>query len=137
MQTPTPVRVVITALALIAAIVDVACFSERQSTGPSVAAGDCRIAVGSPIIGSTRALVAIRNYSFNPDTLRVKPGTVVTWLNCEPETIDPHTSIATGGAWNSGFLPPGTSYSWTFQSAGRFNYYCEPHPFMKGVVIVE
>jgi plastocyanin len=137
MQKTTPIRVVITALALIAAIIDVACFSERQTTAPSLAVGDCRIAIGSPIIGSTRALVALRNYGFHPDTLHVKPGTVVTWLNCEPETIEPHTSSADAGEWNSGYLAPGTSYSWTFQSVGRFNYFCEPHPFMKGVVIVE
>lgn len=137
MQKPTAVRVVITALALIAAIFAVACFSERQATAPSIATGDCRIAVGSPIIGSTRALIALKNYGFHPDTLRIKAGTVVTWLNCEPQTIEPHTSSAEGGEWNSGYLSPGSSYSWTFQSVGRFNYFCEPHPFMKGVVIVE
>jgi plastocyanin len=138
MQTPTPLRVIITALALIAAIVAVACFSERQaSTGPNLVVGDCRIAVGSPIVGSTQALVALRNYGFHPDTLRVKPGTAVTWINCEPETVEPHTSNAENGEWHSGYLAPGTSYSRTFQTAGRFDYFCEPHPFMKGVVIVE
>ena len=137
MQRTTPVRVVITALALIAAIIGVACFSERQATAPNLTGGDCRIAVGSPILGSTRAVIALRNYGFHPDTIRVKPGTVVTWLNCEPVTIEPHTSSAEAGEWHSGDIAPGSSYSWTFQSVGRFNYFCEPHPFMKGVVIVE
>lgn len=137
MHNPSPIRLVITALALAAAVIDVACFSDRQSTAPSLAVGDCRVGVGSTIVGSTQALVAIHNYGFHPDTVRVKAGTVVTWLNCEPETVDPHTSHADGGQWNSGFIPPGASYSHTFSDAGRFDYFCEPHPFMKGVVIVE
>jgi plastocyanin len=121
-----------------AVVFTLACFSERQSaTAPSGGLGACTLAIAPPIIGTTQALVALRNYSYNPDTLRVKPGTVVTWVNCEPATVDPHTSIATGGEWNSGYLAPGTSYSWTFQNAGTYNYFCEPHPFMKGVVIVE
>ena len=137
MHNPTPLRLVMTALALTAAVIDVACFSEHQATAPNLTVGDCRIAVGSPIVGSTQALVALRNYGFHPDTLRVKAGTVVTWINCEPETIEPHTSTAEGGAWNSSFISPGTSYSHTFAGVGRFDYFCEPHPFMKGVVIVE
>ena len=134
----TPLRVVITALALAAAIIGVACFSERPAvTAPNVGIGDCRIGVGSPIVGSTQALVALQNFAFHPDTLRVKAGTVVTWINCEPSTVDPHSSKASGGEWNSGFLAPGTSYSWTARSAGRFTYFCEPHPFMKAIIIVE
>lgn len=115
-----------------------ACFSDRAAaTSPNVTTGDCRIAVGSPIVGSTQALVAIRNYTFVPDTLRIKRGAVVTWINCEPETVDAHSSKADGGEWTSGFLTPGKSWSTTLSSAGPFSYFCEPHPFMKGVVIVE
>ena len=137
MQTPTPVRVVITALALIAAIVDVACFSERQSTAPNGALGACNLAIAPPIIGTTQALVALRNYSFNPETLHVAAGTTVTWVNCEPPNIDPHTSHARGGEWTSGYLVPGATYSWRFNDVGSYEYFCEPHPFMHGVVIVE
>lgn len=116
----------------------VACFSDRAApAAPNVTTGDCRIAVGSPIVGSTQALVAIRNFTFVPDTLRIRRGTAVTWINCEPETVDAHSSKADGGEWTSGFLTPGKSWSTTFPNVGRFSYYCEPHPFMKGVVIVE
>jgi plastocyanin len=138
MQKPTAVRVVITALALIAAIFAVACFSERQAaTAPNGALGDCSVSIAPPIIGNTQALVALRNYSFNPETLHVAVGTTVTWVNCEPSNIDPHTSHARGGQWTSGYLSPGMTYSWKFNEVGLYEYFCEPHPFMHGVVIVQ
>ena len=133
------IRAIVGAAVLGAAVQTVACFSEHQmATGPTGnVSGDCRIPVTSPIVGSTQAIVAIRNFSFQPATVRVKPGTVVTWVNCEPETVDSHSSKADGGQWNSPFLPPGATYSHTFTAAGQFGYFCEPHPFMRGVVIVE
>jgi plastocyanin len=138
MHRPSPVRVAITALALIAAIIDVACFSDRQATtAPVGSLGQCTVAIGPPIIGTTQALVALRNYSFNPDTLHILAGTTVTWVNCEPPGIDSHTSNSETGVWSSGFLAQGATYSHTFSTVGRFNYFCEPHPFMRGVVIVE
>ena len=138
MQKRTPLRVVITVVALIAAIIDVACFSERQSaTAPSGSLGTCNLAIAPPIIGTTQALVAVRNFSFNPDTVHVSIGTTVTWVNCEPPAIDPHTSNAQDGEWASGYIVPGATYSRRFNDVGRFDYYCEPHPFMRGVVIVE
>lgn len=137
MHSPTPVRVVITALALAAAIVDVACFSERQATAPNGSIGQCTVPIGPPIVGETQALIALHNYSFNPETLHVAAGTTVTWVNCEPPTIDPHTSSARGGEWHSGYISPGSTYSRKFSDVGSFEYFCEPHPFMHGVVIVE
>ena len=137
MHRPTPLRVIVTVLALVAAAIDAACFSERQATAPSGAIDQCSIPIGPPIIGSTQALVALRNYAFHPETLHVAAGTTVTWVNCEPANIDPHTSSARGGAWDSGYLAPGTSYSRQFNDVGTFDYACVPHPFMHGVVIVQ
>lgn len=114
------------------------CFSERTHGGPTGhVSGDCRIPIDSPIIGSTGALVAIRNFTFSPATVRVKPGTTVTWINCEPEGIDAHTSTSDDALWDSPFLEPGATYSYTFAATGTYDYHCLPHPFMQGVVIVE
>ena len=115
------------------------CFSERaKASGPvGPTTGACRIPIGSPIIGATGALVAIQNFTFFPETLHVKPGTTVTWMNCEPETGEAHTSTADAGTWDSPFLSPGATYSHTFGGTGRFDYHCVPHPFMKGVVVVD
>jgi plastocyanin len=115
-----------------------ACFSERQAaTGPPGAAETCNISINSPIVGSTVAIVAIRNFGFHPQTVTVKPGTTVTWVNCEPEGIDDHTSTSDDGQWDSPFLEPGATYSHTFGAAGTFDYHCTPHPAMQAVVVVQ
>jgi plastocyanin len=115
-----------------------ACFSERQAaTAPPGGTETCNIPVNSPIVGSTVAIVAIRNFGFHPQTVTVKPGTTVTWVNCEPEGIDAHTSTADGGQWDSPFLEPGATYSHTFSAAGTFDYHCIPHPSMQATVVVQ
>jgi plastocyanin len=48
-----------------------------------------------------------------------------------------HTSTANGGAWNSGTMAPGASFSTTFSSAGTFQYHCTIHPGMVGTVTVQ
>ena len=124
-------------IALGSALLAWGCISERTTAGPANASGDCRIAVGGPIVGATQALVAIRNFGFHPDTIRVKPGAQVTWLNCEDSSVDAHTSTSTSGVWKSKYMNPGESWTRTFTAVGAFPFFCEPHPFMRGVVIVE
>jgi plastocyanin len=123
--------------AVAALIAGVACFSERPVTGPPNANAICGIALGSPIFGGTQALMAIRNFAYLPDTIRVTAGTTVTWVNCEPPQIDAHTATSDTDLWSSAFLPPGATYSRTFDTRGRFAFYCVPHPSMRGTIIVE
>ena len=112
-----------------------ACFSERASvTGSN---GECSLPVTSPIFGSTRALIAIRSFAFQPDTIRVQPGSVVTWVNCEPGNEDAHTSTSDDQVWDSPIIAPGETYTRTFSVAGTFDYLCGIHPSMRGTVIVE
>lgn len=113
------------------------CFSERSQGVVDPAAGECRLALNSTVFGSPQALVAMRDFAFSPAEIRVKPGTTVTWVNCEPPSIDPHTSTSNERVWDSPLLGPNQTYSRTFDEAGRFPYHCEPHPFMQAVVIVE
>jgi plastocyanin len=113
------------------------CFSERSQGVIDPAQEECRVALSSPVFGAPQALVAIRDFAFSPAEIRVQRGTTVTWINCEPPTIDPHTSTSNVRIWGSALLGPGETYSRTFDEAGRFPYHCEPHPFMQAVVIVE
>jgi len=104
-------------------------------TGPS---GVCRIPVGSGVVGSVQAVVAIREFVYVPDTLRVPRGTTVTWVNCEEDFAnEPHTASDDAGGWASQEMSPTDMYSRRFDSPGVFPYFCEPHPFMHGVLIVE
>jgi plastocyanin len=123
-----------TALALLTLL---SCFSDR--TGIVEPNGDgCTVPAGA--IGTGRAVVFIRDFAFYPDTLRVAAGTRVTWVNCEPAAIESHTSTADDTAddtWNSGPIAPGESFFHIYTATGTNGYFCIPHPFMIGAIIVE
>ena len=78
--------------------------------------------------------VVIREFAFDPDTLTVTVNTIVRWTNREMVL---HSTTADDGAWESPLIEPGKSYSRRFGQPGIYPYYCTPHPFMRGVVIVE
>lgn len=121
--------------ALLAAL---ACFSERQDPVAAGPEGVCRIPVGSQVVGSVQVVVAIRQFVYLPDTLRISRGTTVTWVNCEEDFAnEPHTATDEAGGWSSQELSPTDLYSRRFDTPGVFRYFCEPHPFMHGVLIVE
>lgn len=71
--------------------------------------------------------------AFGPDTLRIAAGTKVTWSNADGMT---HTVTELNALFDSGNLPSGKTFSYTFSTTGSFKYYCVIHPGMKGVVIV-
>jgi plastocyanin len=77
--------------------------------------------------------VNIDGFAFAPATLTVKAGTTVTWTNKDE---DPHTVVDNGGAFRSQALGSGGTYSFTFPTAGTFDYICSVHPFMHGTVVV-
>lgn len=102
------------------------CFSERVAGTEPPPDGDlCQ--------GTPANVVQIRNFAFGTAQLEVASGTRVTWVNCDQVT---HTSTADAGAWDSGPLAPGATFSRTFAAAGSFPYHCDPHPGMKATVVV-
>jgi len=80
--------------------------------------------------------IDISSISYRTSELRVPLGTTVRWLNKDPvaHTV---TTDNEGSDWGSNLLGPGEIYEFTFQREGTFSYHCVPHPFMRGVVIVE
>ena len=109
-----------------------ACFSERSET-TEPPGGDAALCGASPPAGT----VQMRNFAFVPTEVRVRPGTSVTWVNCEGSAGAPHTSTSDRGVWDSPLLGPNQTFVRTFAQAGRFPYHCEPHPFMTATVVVE
>lgn len=77
--------------------------------------------------------VNIVNYAFNPAVLSVPTGTTVTWTNGDSVA---HTVTSDTGAFESGNLAKGQSFSYTFNTAGTYDYICSIHPSMKGKVVV-
>ena len=77
--------------------------------------------------------VSIKNFAFNPPNATVSAGTTVTWVNNDQV---PHTATANDGAFDSGTLQPGQSYSFKFDKAGTYAYHCNIHPYMTATVTV-
>lgn len=78
--------------------------------------------------------ISVANFSFSPNSLTVKVGTKVTWTNNDSVT---HTVTENNGAFNSGDLAPGSSFSFTFSKAGTYSYHCSIHPSMTATITVQ
>ena len=79
------------------------------------------------------ATVTIDNFSFSPETLTIKPGTKVTFVNHDDI---PHTVVAVDKSFRSKALDTDDSYEFTFTTAGDFDYFCGLHPHMKAKIVV-
>jgi plastocyanin len=128
------VRIGACAVALLGGGALLSCVSER-ATGITSAAGSCGVQLPAEAFGST--VVAIRDFAFAPAAIRVRPGTTVTWVSCEPTGTEPHTSTSDTGVWSSPLLVTGSTNTQTFDAAGSYPYHCTLHPGMRGTVTVE
>lgn len=78
--------------------------------------------------------VVISSMSFFPRALSIKAGTTVKWIN---KDVTAHTVTANDTSFDSGHLPVGASFSYTFTTPGTFAYICAMHPEqMRGVTIL-
>ena len=78
--------------------------------------------------------VIIKDFSFNPGEINVKIGDKVTWIN--NDNVKHTVTSDSGDELNSELFGNGEKYEHVFNVAGEYNYYCKPHPYMKGKVIV-
>jgi LPXTG-motif cell wall-anchored protein len=78
--------------------------------------------------------VAIADFHFTPAATTIHVGDTITWSNSGPSS---HTATATNGSFDTGILKKGQSASHTFTQAGTYNYACQIHPFVHGMVVVE
>ena len=81
-------------------------------------------------------IVEVKNYAFSPQKIKVKKGTTITWENFDlvPHTVTMSDKDKAGP--NSELFGKGKKYSYTFSKPGIYEYYCTPHPYMKGSVEV-
>jgi plastocyanin len=77
--------------------------------------------------------LTIDNFTFRPDAITVPVGTNITWQN---DDDIPHSIVETTGKFHSPALDTEDKYSFTFDRAGTYEYFCGLHPHMKGKVVV-
>lgn len=86
--------------------------------------------------------VVIQDFEFSPavarSTVAVEgagaSGSSFRWVNRGPAT---HWVIADRGAFDSGPLARGATFTFTVRTEGVLEYHCNFHPSMKGQVVVE
>ena len=98
--------------------------STTQTGPPSPGAGQ----------GTGTIEVVMKNIMFVPDTVTIKVGQTVTWVN---QDNTQHDVVANQGEFKSKLFGQGQSFSFTFTKAGTYKYYCSIHPQMLGTVIVQ
>src|SRR6266700_4106642 len=77
--------------------------------------------------------VIVNNAGFSPKTLTVPVGTTVIWTN---DGGIAHT-VTDNGVFDSGNLPIGATFKFTFTKRGTYHYICTYHPYMVGTIIVQ
>jgi plastocyanin len=84
--------------------------------------------------GETRTVEIVEPWVFQPHSLVVPLGAIVSWVN---KTDVAHTVTGDDLAFDdSGVIEPGASFRQTFDQPGTYRYRCGPHPGMTGVIVV-
>jgi plastocyanin len=85
--------------------------------------------------GAKENKIEIKDFAFNPQTLTVKSGEKVTWINRDEE---PHTVVSVGKQFKkSTALDTDQEFTITAGAPGTYTYFCSVHPKMTGTIIVE
>lgn len=95
------------------------------STGPGAAVGAPKPATHTIAIDGTR---------FQPETLTIKAGDSVVWVNNDPF---PHTATSKAGDFDSSSIQPGKTWRFKSRARGEFSYVCAFHPTMTGMLRVK
>jgi plastocyanin len=84
---------------------------------------------------SKKNKIEIKGFAFNPQTIRVKSGEKVTWINRDEE---PHTVVSVGKKFQkSSALDTNQGFTITAGAPGTYEYFCSVHPKMTGTILVE
>jgi len=89
------------------------------------------------------ASVATNNQFYNPASVETTVGSMVTWKNNDSTLHTVTSGTVDNGKptpdnkFGSDYLNNGNTFSFVFDTAGDFPYYCSIHPWMTGKVIVK
>ena len=88
---------------------------------------------GSSVLGCEET-----NECFLPYMVTVNPGDEVIWSNDDSaaHTVTSGTVPNADGFFDSGIFMAGTTFSHTFDTLGKYDYFCVVHPWMVGQVFV-
>ncbi len=75
-------------------------------------------------------------FVFKPSSITIPVGDTIewTWSSGGHSTTSGSTSCSPSGFWDSGILAQGSTFSFTFNTAGSFPYYCSAHCACCGMI---
>lgn len=82
------------------------------------------------------------DHGYEPPLVEFPVGTTVRWTNHDTVAHTVTSGVSDGlaatpdGLFDSGFVEPGGTFVRTFEAAGVVPYYCVPHPWMRGTIVV-
>jgi plastocyanin len=76
--------------------------------------------------------VDVVSFAFEPSMLAIEVGDRVEWTF----RAAGHSVTAERAGWESGVRDAGESFMHRFDEPGLFLYFCRPHDFMKGMILV-
>ena len=79
------------------------------------------------------------NRFFVPPEITVFTGSIINWFNNDTNvhTVTSGTPLeGPTGEFNSGLIEPGGIYVYSPGTKGEINYYCTPHPWMRGKIVI-
>jgi len=83
---------------------------------------------------SKQNTIEIKDFAFNPQTITVKSGQTITWINRDEE---PHTVVSVEKQFKkSSALDTDQSFTITAGTPGTYTYFCSVHPKMTGTIVV-
>jgi predicted secreted protein with PEFG-CTERM motif len=92
------------------------------------------IAIGSSVVGCETT-----NECYIPHMVTIDVGGEVMWNNIDAMAHTVTAGTPTEGLsehFDSGLVAPGSTFSYEFEDAGTFDYFCIVHPWMAGAVMV-
>jgi len=85
--------------------------------------------------GAKKNQIVIKDFHFTPQTLTVKAGEKITWINRDEE---PHTVVSVEKQFKrSAPLDTDEIFTITAGAPGTYTYFCSVHPKMTGTIVVE
>jgi plastocyanin len=74
----------------------------------------------------------IKSWGFNPNVITISKGSTAKWANLDSKI---HT-VTSSGNFDSGDIPAGGTWTYTFNKAGTFNYNDKHDPSMQAMVVI-
>lgn len=82
------------------------------------------------------------NKAYSPNPIQIQRGTTVVWRNGDTTL---HTAVSGKGTSDTSLgkmfesppIAPGKTFSYKFDAAGTYDYFCTLHPTMVGTVVVK